>query len=99
MELWNGPVSVACERADDGWRCTVAVAEVSGAVTYRVALTAADLERLAPDGTPPERLVQESFAFLLEREPREAILRAFELPVIGRYFPEYEREIRRRLGG
>jgi hypothetical protein len=36
---------------------------------------------------------------MLEREPRESILREFELPVIGRYFPEYEREIQRRLGG
>ena len=48
-----------------------------------------------PSGTP----VEESFAFLLEREPRESILRRFDLPVIGRYFPEYEVEVRRRLGG
>ena len=47
----------------------------------------------------PNSLVEESFAFLLEHEPREAILREFEIPVIGRYFPEYELEIRQRLGG
>jgi len=35
---------------------------------------------------------------LLEREPREAILRSFDLPAISRYFPEYQREIQRRLG-
>ena len=39
-----------------------------------------------------------SFAFLLAREPREAILRSFELPVIERYFPGYEVAIRRQLG-
>ena len=44
-------------------------------------------------------LVRRSFEFLLERESKESILGAFELPVIARYFPEYEREIRRRLGG
>jgi hypothetical protein len=33
----------------------------------------------------------------LEREPKESILRSFELTVISRYFPEYEREIARRL--
>ena len=38
-----------------------------------------------------------SFAFLLEREPRESILRQFELPVIERYFPGYEAQIRRRM--
>ena len=44
-----------------------------------------------------ERLVRESFVFLLEREPREAILRSFDLPVIGRYFPGYEGAIARYL--
>lgn len=38
-------------------------------------------------------LVEASFAFLLEREPKESILREFDLTVIGRYFPEYEQEI------
>lgn len=40
---------------------------------------------------------RESFRFLLEREPNTSILSSFDLPVIGRYFPEYEREIRERL--
>jgi hypothetical protein len=41
--------------------------------------------------------VRKSFLFLLEREPKESILRSFDLTVISRYFPEYEREITRRL--
>jgi hypothetical protein len=41
--------------------------------------------------------VEESFRFLLEREPKESILRRFNLTVISRYFPEYEREIKGRL--
>ncbi|MBL7183234.1 MAG: hypothetical protein ISS50_02165, partial [Anaerolineae bacterium] len=45
----------------------------------------------------PEDLVAESFRFLLEREPKESILRSFDLMVIGRYFPEYRREIVKRL--
>ncbi len=40
-----------------------------------------------------------SFTFLLEREPRESILRDFDPTVIGRYFPAYEREIRSRARG
>ena len=43
----------------------------------------------------PTDLVERSFAFLLEREPRESILRSFDLSVIGRYFPDWERAIRR----
>lgn len=46
---------------------------------------------------PTETLVQRSFDFLLEREPNTSILRRFDLPVIARYFPEYERTIRSML--
>jgi hypothetical protein len=42
-------------------------------------------------------LVRRSFEFLLDREPKESILRSFALPVIARYFPEYESEIRDQL--
>jgi hypothetical protein len=45
-----------------------------------------------------ERVVQASFEFLLEREPASSILSEFSLDVIGRYFPEYEEELPRRLG-
>jgi hypothetical protein len=41
-------------------------------------------------------LVEASFDFLLEREPQESILREFDLIVIGRYFPDYEREMGER---
>ena len=32
-----------------------------------------------------------------EREPKESILREFDLTVIGTHFPDYEREIGHRL--
>jgi len=41
--------------------------------------------------------VRRSFEFLLERESKDSILARFDLSVISRYFPEYEREIKRRL--
>ena len=44
-----------------------------------------------------ETLVEESFEFLLEREPPTSILREFTLTVISEYFPEYLDELRRRL--
>ena len=42
-------------------------------------------------------LIEKSFEFLLEREPNTSILRSFELSVIDRYFPEYERVIREEI--
>ncbi|HUP01392.1 MAG TPA: hypothetical protein VM737_07735 [Gemmatimonadota bacterium] len=70
----------------------------TGTSEHRVTVTDSDVERLGA-GATAERLLEESFRFLLEREPAEAILPRFNLPVIARYFPEYPGEIRRRLGG
>lgn len=53
--------------------------------------------RLAKGRASEEALIKVSFEFLLEREPNTSILGAFELEVIGRYFPEYEEELKRRL--
>jgi hypothetical protein len=64
------------------------------ATEHEVAVAPDDLARLAPGADDPADLVRRSFVFLLAREPKESILRSFDLPVIGRYFPEYEREIR-----
>ena len=62
-------------------------------------VAAADLARLDPAAPDPERLVRAAFAFLLEREPASSILRSFDLPVIGRYFPGWEDDVRERLAG
>src|SRR5262249_45313814 len=64
---------------------------------YRVHVPAALLEDLGLADADRERLVRESFAFLLEREPPSSILGEFSLDVIPRYFPEYYDELRRRL--
>lgn len=45
-----------------------------------------------------EDLLKASFEFLLERESNTSILRSFDLPVIGRYFPEYERTMKQKFG-
>ena len=50
------------------------------------------LARLAP-GESAEGFVRRCFAFLLAREPKESILRRFDVSVIGRYFPEFEETI------
>jgi hypothetical protein len=87
---------VTCSRAGDGWSCDVAISDGERAITtHRVTVAAADLDRLDPGANTPEDLVRRSFAFLLEREPPESILREFDLMVIGRHFPEFEAAIRR----
>lgn len=45
----------------------------------------------------PEEFIEKSFEFLLEKEPKDSILRQFDIIQINDYFPEYEKEIRIRL--
>lgn len=73
----------------------------TAARTYDVTIDGASRHRVTvPAGFGDEdleRVVRASFEFLLEREPASSILSAFSLDVIGRYFPEYEDELPRRL--
>jgi hypothetical protein len=88
------PIDVTCEPAPGGWACRVTVGGAGAATTHDVSVSAVDLARLAPGDGDPSDLVVRSFAFLLAREPKSSILSRFDLRVIARYFPEYEREIR-----
>jgi hypothetical protein len=90
-------VDVRCGREGDRWLCLVRVREGPFATEHRVTVVPADLVRLDPGAADPERLVGAAFAFLLEREPASSILRSFDLPVIGRYFPAWEDDVRGRL--
>ena len=67
----------------------VTITEDGSQSTHRVFVAESTLERLAPGLSAPA-LVTASFRFLLDREPKEAILSSFDLPIIGQYFPEYE---------
>lgn len=70
----------------------------SGSTTNHLVTLPVDYyTKLTAGNVTPEELIRKSFEFLLEREPNTSILRTFELSVIGLYFPEYEKEIARRL--
>ncbi len=92
-------VQIEVESTDHGdyYSLHVVVKEGQSKTQHHVTLRKADYKRLAGDKASPAELVQKSFLFLLEHEPKESILSSFDLSVIGRYFPEYEREIPRRL--
>ena len=92
-------IRVACRLIAGGWDCHVVLRDESGptgASDYEVSVSDAELKRFGPDASP-ERLVTESFRFLLEREPSSSILRRFRLSQIEDYFPDYPAEIGRLL--
>jgi hypothetical protein len=90
---------IEVKKADHGdrYELQVTVRERGSESHHRVTLRKADYERLAGGKASPEALVTESFRFLLERERKESILGSFDLAVISRYFPGYERQIVKRL--
>lgn len=90
-------VEVRCRSDGEGWICQVRVDHAGEQSAHTVVVRAADLESWAggKERWDAEDLVSRSFAFLLDREPPGSILRRFDLSVIQRYFPEYDRQFRR----
>ena len=82
-------VEVRCSAAAGGHRCEVEVSDGGSASRHVVRVSQNEFERWGR-GRTVEDLVRDSFRFLLEREPKESILREFDLSVIKRYFPEYQ---------
>lgn len=76
---------------------TYEVTVMSGTPTTHLVTVQPDYVKKIAGPAAPEALLRASFEFLLAREPNTSILRRFDLPVIGHYFPEYEREIGRLL--
>jgi hypothetical protein len=90
--------TIQVEKTGEG-KFQVVVQEGGSRTSHLVSLEDEYCHKLTGGKVGAEELVRRSFEFLLERESKESILRRFDLPVIGRYFPEYEREIKKRLGG
>jgi len=74
----------------------VTIIEPTSKSTHVVTITATERAKYTPTATP-EALLRASFEFLLEREPKESIMRQFSLSTIESYFPDYPTEIRARL--
>jgi hypothetical protein len=86
-----------CEVRGFAWECRVFVGTPEEGVEHLVTVSRGELALLAPGHWEPTRLVEESFRFLLEREPATSILRKFAISDIGRYFPDYPDVIARRI--
>jgi hypothetical protein len=77
-------------------RFDVRVTDGDGSVSeHDVTLSRADHERLGGGFAGPEEVIRACFVFLLEREPKESILRSFDVSQIATYFPEFEATITR----
>ena len=75
----------------------VMVRDGKGETCHHVTMTRAACDLLTAGHHTAEQCLQAAFRFLLDREPKESILARFDLTVISRYFPEFERELPRYL--
>ncbi len=73
------------DETESGWEFLVAI----GGITFKVEVERTYWQEITDGNKDAEELVRRSFEFLLEREPKEAILRQFNLREIEKYFPEY----------
>ena len=82
---------IDCRASDDGWLCGVTVSDGTSYTEHLMTVSKTELLRYGADDTSLAALVSEAFAFLLEREPKESILREFAISDIERYFPDFGR--------
>jgi hypothetical protein len=75
----------------------VVVREGQGETRHHVTMARETCDRLTAAQDTPERCLEAAFRFLLDREPKEAILSRFDVTVISRYFPEFKQELPRYL--
>jgi len=73
----------------DTYGFDVEIVESGSSSRHRVSVGMADYESLTEGLITPRELVEKSFEFLLEREPKESILSSFDLSVIANYFMDY----------
>ena len=91
-------IEVTQTSAGDPLAFDVCVTAGGGETRHRVTLSQEDFARLAA-GHTPVAVIDAAFRFLLDREPKEAILAAFDVSVISHYFPEFERLLPGYLAG
>jgi hypothetical protein len=82
---------------DDPLAFEVVVREGGGETRHHVTMSRETCNRLTVGKHTPECCLEAAFRFLLDREPKESILVHFDVTVISRYFPEFDRELPRYL--
>ena len=79
----------------DPFEMEVIVGVVGDQTRHQVTLSGALHQRLTGGKLSAERCVEAAFRFLLDREPKEAILGQFDLGTVATYLPEFEAELPR----
>jgi hypothetical protein len=83
-------VSVTPDPSGGGLVFDVIVHDARGESRHRVTIQPDEAGRWAKFGAEPSHCVEAAMRFLIDREPKESILSAFDMRVVRRYFPEFD---------
>ena len=86
-------IQVQVREEGDQYTANVTVDEGGSYTSHTVEFSKSYYQKLTSGDHPPDVLVERSFEFLLQREPKESIMGSFNLTVINRYFGDYESTI------
>ena len=98
----SAPWVTVTPRRGSGFTFDVIVRDLRGESRHQATIEANEAERWAKLGAEPSRCAEAVMRFLLDREPKESIMSAFDMNVIRRYFPGFDDAFPRylaRLGG
>jgi hypothetical protein len=68
----------------------VVARDARGESRHRITIDPDEARSWGKLGAEPSRCVEAAMRFLIDREPKESILTAFDMSVIRRYFPEFD---------
>ena len=89
-------IKIKTRASNMGWHFSVTVTDQKGESFYNVTMDKDFVTRIGSN-FHPEKVVEKSFEFLLEREPKESILQEFDITVISHYYPNFISELGKKL--
>ncbi|MGH8246002.1 MAG: hypothetical protein ACREUU_06175 [Gammaproteobacteria bacterium] len=88
----NPVIRISTLSGADPMTFEVGVDEGGEVTRHRVTMASATWRDLCGGTSTPEACIEAAFRFLLEREAKESILGSFDVTVISRYFPDFDRK-------
>jgi hypothetical protein len=92
-----GMIQVRCISEGDPADFEVVVRHGRSETRHHVTMSRAMCERLTGGKHSPDQCLDAAFRFLLDHEPKESILRRFDVMVKSHHFPDFERDLPRYL--
>ena len=93
-EEFDGIRITETNQSEEGWTFLVELGRGDNLIEYYVDVGREYWTRLTGRRVEPADLVESTFKFLLDKEPKEMIMKKFNLSDVSKSFPQYEGEIK-----